>query len=310
MKPRIQITIVIALLFLFPLACADIPPPAVPETQGFSSATTMTVLGTATESDSMTWQISNLVLDALLSPAGSVLVSTDGGAVLVPELPVFDDILTDTPGEVQYSIAYSENTVADQGLIGYVKSSALDTANQVVGTRNLETSKVLEFVGFDTGRAVSSEDMVVDGAGSIGITDDLFICPFAAASTGITPEFCNIVEMGGDVDMTLMSLATTASERNVAASADVPVAADYSITVTGFGDIPASGSASAFIGAHLQEGTTTTLGTFNFEPFGDVDAYLIGKGEDVQYSETTTVSGEITAFSKVLSYQSGIRRIS
>ncbi|MBP1928994.1 hypothetical protein J2741_001541 [Methanolinea mesophila] len=270
--------------------------------------TTMQVLGTATEIDSMTWQISNLNLDGTLSAAGGALISTDGGAVLVPDLPVFDDILGDTPGEVQYTVAYSENTLADQGLVSYAKSSDLDTANQVVGTRNLETSKVLEFVGLDTGRAVSSEDMVVDGAGSIGITDDLFICPFAAASTGITPEFCNIVEMGSTVDMTIMSLATGASERNVAASADVPVAADYVIAVTGFGDVPASGSASAFIDAHLQEGSSTYLGTFNFEPFGAVDAYLTDKGEDVQYSEMTTVSGEITAFSKVLSYQSGIRR--
>jgi hypothetical protein len=308
-KPFFLVAIAMALLILCPLACADIPPAATPETQGFSSATTMQVLGTATESDSLTWQISNINLDGTLSNAGGALVSTDGGAVLVPHLPVFDDILNDTPGEVQYTVAYSENTIADQGLVTYAKSSAFDTANQVVGTRNLGTSKLLEFVGLDTGRAVSSEDMVVDGAGSIGVTDEVFICPFAAESTGFTPEFCNIVEMGSDVDMTIMSLATTASERSVSASADVPVAADYSIGVTGFGDIPASGSASAFVSAHLQEGSSTFVGNFNFEPFGDVDAYLTGKGEDVQYSETTTVSGEITAFSKVMSYESGMRRV-
>ena len=94
------LAVAVTILILCPVVSADIPPTATPETQGFSSATAMQVLGTATESDSLTWQISNINLDGTLSNAGGVLVSTDGGAVLVPHLPVFDDILNDTPGEV------------------------------------------------------------------------------------------------------------------------------------------------------------------------------------------------------------------
>lgn len=301
-----------AFFVLCPVALADIPAAATPETQGFITSTTMAVLGTATETDSLVWLGSNMNLDGTLSHAGHILVDLSGTVALVPHnIPVLDDLLDDNPGEVMYTVAYSENTVADQGFVSYAKSSSLDTANQVVNTRNLKTSKLLNFVGSETGRAVSSENMVLDTAGSFDVTDEVFICPFAGDSTGITPPFCNIVEMGSDVDMTLMSLATTVSERNVAATADVPVAADYSIRVTGFGDVPASGSASASINAHLQEGGQARyIRTFPFEDFGDVDEYMLsGKVSDVQYSETTTVSGEISAFSKVLSYQSGMRRV-
>ena len=297
-----------AIFILCPATLADIPPTATPETQGFSTATMIAVLGTATETDSMVWQGSNLNLDGNLSNSGNILLDTTGSVALVPHLPVFDDILGDSPGEVMYTVAYSESTVADQGLVSYAKSSALDTANQVVNTRNFENSKILEFFGSETGRAVSSEDLVLDTAGAMDITDEVFTCPFAGESTGVTPQFCNIVEMGSDVDMTIMSLATTVSERNVAATADVPVAADYGIAVTGFGDVPAQGSASASISAHMQEGSATRWLTFNFETFGQADVYKFGKASDVQYSETTTASGDITMFSKLLSYQSGIRR--
>jgi hypothetical protein len=309
-KTFFLIATAIALLTLCQAVCADIPPTAPPETQGFSTATSMAVLGTSIETDSMVWQGSNVNLDETLSHASSILVDTTGQVGLVPHLPVFIDILNDNPGEVMYTVAYSENTVADQGLVSYTKAASLDTANQVVDTRNFEASKVVQFIGSETGRAVSSEDLVLDTAGSIDVTDDVFTCPFAAESTGITPEFCNIIEMGSDVDMTLMSLATAVSERNIAATADVPVAADYAIAVTGFGDVPALGSASAFINAHLQEGSPGSyFGTFEYGSYGDVDGYWLGgKAEDVLYSETTTASGEITAFSKVLSYQSGMRR--
>jgi hypothetical protein len=298
-----------AILLLCPAALADIPPTATPETQGFSTSTMIAVLGTATETDSLVWQGSNVNLDGNLSNSGNIILDRDTGSVaLVPRLPVFNDLLGDAPGEVMYTVAYSENTVADQGLVSYAKSSALDTANQVVNTRNFENSKLLEFVGSETGRAVSSEDLVLDTAGAMDITSEVFTCPFAGESTDVTPQFCNIVEMGSDVDMTIMSLATTVSERNVAVTADVPVAADYGIGVTGFGEVPAQGSASASINAHMQEGSAIRWLSFNFETFGQADIYTFGKASDVQYSETTTASGDITMFSKLLSYQSGIRR--
>ncbi|MBP1929019.1 hypothetical protein J2741_001566 [Methanolinea mesophila] len=256
-------------------------------------------------------QISNIALDGAPLQVDALNFGPYVGVVHIPILdPLFGD--GNVLGEVQYAVAYSESTVADQGLVSYTKNTGLDTSNQVVDNRNLQTSKIVEFVGFDTGRAVSSESLVVDGAGEFGLAESQFICPFAADQIDLTPEYCNIVEMGSDVDMTLMSLVTDSSERHIAASSDVPVAADYDIKVTGFGDIPAMGSASAFIDTHLQEGRTAYVMTIPIHVLDEdysVDLYSVGKGEDVVYSEMSTASGEITLFQKAMSYQSGVRRV-
>ena len=108
------------------------------------------------------------------------------------------------------------------------------------------------------------------------------------------PAFCNIIEVGSDVDVTLASLTTAADERHVMASSDPAVEVDYSIKMTGFGDVPAMGSADAYINAHIQEART-----------GEDDAL---KAEDVAYSEYSSAAGDITLFQKVIGYQSGVRR--
>jgi hypothetical protein len=306
--------VVITLVLIFGMAavCADTPVPAVPETQGFSTGTAIAVAGTATETDAYVWQISDEALNG--APLQIDAFVFEGSPyIAVPHIPILDDLFGngDVDGEVEYSVAYSENTVADQGLVSYTKGSVLDTSNQIVDTRNLQTSKIVEFAGFDTGRAVSSEDLVVDGAGQLSLTELGFICPFAAQQMNVTPQFCNVVEMGSDVDMTLMSLATDTSERHVSRTADVPVAADYDIKVTGIGNTPAQGSVSAFINSHIQEGRAQYVTTIGHVTDEDIyfDLYDAGKAEDAVYNEMTTASGDVTLFSKVMSYQSGVRRV-
>jgi hypothetical protein len=237
----------------------------VPETQGFVTSTASQVLGSVTETDSIVWQIG-------------------------------DDNLTAPPLEVGVVIgtmSYTENTIADQGLVEYTKVQSLDTASQVAGTYNFDTEKLVDFIGLDTGRMISDENMVLDIADyGYSDTSDLYICPFAAQVTNESPGYCNILEMGSAVDVTLASLSTAADERHVVESGDATVAADYTIKMTGFGDVPAMGSATAYINAHIQEAR----------------AYEGKKAEDLAYSETTTAAGDITLFDKVMEYQSGIRR--
>ena len=139
---------------------------------------------------------------------------------------------------------------------------------------------------------ISSENMVLDGAGNGQDTTTTYICPFASAQPHTIPPFCNIIQVGSDVDVTLASLTTAADERHVMASGDPGVAVGYNIKMTGFGDIPAMGSATAYIDAHIQEAR-------NGED---------GKAEDVTYSETSTAAGDITLFQKAIDYQSGLRR--
>jgi hypothetical protein len=266
MKKFAFMAIALAMLVAFTgMAMADPGINAVPETQGIVTSTAVQAVGTVTETDSVVWQLGFPALNA-------------------PPL--------DPDGGKQYVMSYSENTIADQGLVSYTKGQSLDTANKVAGTNNFDTQKVVDFVGLETGRMLSSENMVLDGAGNGQDTATTYICPFASATTETIPPFCNIIEVGSDVDVTLASLTTAADERHVMASGDPAVAVGYSIKMTGFGDIPAMGSATAYINAHLMEART-----------GDG-----GKAEDVSYSETSTAAGDITLFQKAIDYQSGLRR--
>jgi uncharacterized membrane protein YtjA (UPF0391 family) len=260
--------LVIALAGLFALtgvATADTGIYQVPETQGFVTSTISQVVGTVTETDSIVWQLGD---DNLTAPPLDV-------------------------GQIITTMSYTENTIADQGLVEYTKGQSLDTASQVAGTYNFNNGKQVDFIGLDTGRMISDENMVLDTA-DYGYFDtaDLYICPFAAQVTEESPGYCNIIEVGSSLDVTLASLATTADERHVVESSDAAVGVDYYIGLTGFGDIPAMGSATAYINAHLQEARE----------------YEGLKAEDVAYSETTTAAGDITLFEKVIGYQSGIRR--
>jgi hypothetical protein len=323
MKKRIIIcSLCVFILALIGFSTADIPVNQTPETMGFSTSTAVSGDLTAySEVDSAVIQVSSYTLDGVLESGSQGLAL--GPYILVPHDPVSALVLgllgdAGAGGEVQYTAAYDENTLGSNGLISSTKVTNLDTSNQVVGGSNFESSKVTEFVGSDIGRLTSSEDLVVDGAGLWTFTNGAAICPFASDVADASPPFCNIVETGSDVDVTIASVATATESRFIAGSADVPTGSDYGIRVTGFGDIPAQGSASAFINVHSQEGAGIKyLVTFPFFPADPLDqneyyADLYsggGKAGDLVYQESSSASGEITLFDKVMSYQSGIRRV-
>jgi hypothetical protein len=73
-------------------------------------------------------------------------------------------------------------------------------------------------------------------------------------------------------------------------SGDPAVELGCDIAMTGFGDVPAMGSADAYINAHIQKAR------------GDSDS---NKAEDLAYSEYSTAAGDITSFAKDIFYQSG-----
>jgi hypothetical protein len=266
MKKFAFVAIALAMLIAFTgMAMADTGINATPETQGIVTSTAVQAVGTVTETDSIVWQ--NAYADLTIPPLAA--------------------------GETAYTMSYTENTLADQGYTSYVKGQSLDTANQVAGTYNFNTGKIVEFIGSETGRMLSDENMVLDGAGNGINTDTAYICPFASAVTNVVPPFCNIIQVGSNVDATLASVTTAANERHVMASGDPGVGVDYSIKVTGFGDTPAVVNlADAYVDAHIQEART---GAGN-------------RAEDLVYSEMSTASGLVNLFSKDITYQSGLRR--
>ena len=263
------------------LVMADPGVPQTPETQGFATLTSVQAVGTVTETDSLVWQLTN----------ESALAKNSDGLEI---------------DQVQYVSSYTENTIADQGLVSYAKTMAVDTAHKVGNQYNVKADKIVEFVGLDTGRMISDESLLLDGVGMELSTADVMLCPFASTAYPSIPQFCNIIEVGSSADVTIASLTTSADERHVMATADPDVEVDYSTKMTGFGDIPAMGSATAYINVHIQEGRVGHgITAIQGPPLG----YMYDpKAEDLVYSEVSTASGEISLFDKVISYQSGMRR--
>jgi hypothetical protein len=215
-----------------------------------------------------------------------------------------------------YVNAYSENTIADQGLVAYTKSITADTGGMAATNQyNLVSDKVVEFTGSELGRMTSDESNLLDGTGTgvMGEYDGYssYTCPFLGSeNTTFTPEFCNVIEEGSSVDISTGSLSTQVEERHIMPSeadiwlifestdgengvweGNIPVSdpgteANYKITLTGIGQIPASGSADAFVDVHLQEGRANPW-------LGNVTKAL-----DLVYSESSNAVGDITLFSQ------------
>ena len=152
------------------------------------------------------------------------------------------------------------------------------------------------------GQMISSENLMLDGAGQFDYTNLRMLCPFAASDSTFIPQFCNIVQTGSSVDVTTGKLVTSTSGRFVSATADAPVTAGHSISLTGIGSAPASGSATAYIRMHIQEGRINLFGSI---PDLGAKVYTPGKTEDLTYSETTSASGLLPMFAKTMNYQSG-----
>jgi hypothetical protein len=288
MKTTYFVVIVAAAMLIALTGCAmaDIPVNATPETKGITVTTNINAQGTVTASDSLTWQQSSDALNAPPLLGGN----TSTGAA----------------GEVQYSAGYTEQTLAVQGVTSYTKATAIDTANKIADKQNIAANKIVTFIAAnEQGRMTSSEDILVDGAGALTTSADKILCPFGTQASGFFPPFCNVVMTGSKVDVSLASVSTSASERFVAATADVPVVQAYSISLKGVtsseGSADAIGSASAFMTAHLMDGRVLTT--------DDEDAFRGVKAEDISYSNSVSASGIIKAFSQAYTYQSGIRRV-
>ncbi len=273
---------------------ADTGVPQVPETQGFTTATTISAFGTATETDSI---VSQILSNVFRNPTG---------LPIDPPLYYRDTAV--------YTSSYTENTIADQGLVTYAKTINADTAGMAAENQfNVKAEKIVEFIGSDTGRMISDESNLVDGVGTVFTTEKIMLCPFAGGSIKYNPPFCNIVEEGSSVDLTIGSLLTATEERHIMQSVnfcdisgyDLPVSTpgvevNYNIKLTGFGDIPATGTANAYMNVHVQEGGAGPLGLLNN------GHSTLFKAEDLVYSESSTATGDITLFDKVMNYNSKI----
>ncbi len=321
MKPMYLLTAVatVVLVALAGFAVAEIPANQTPETQALASSTAIDCLGTVTNSNALSWQISSETLhDPPLHPGGYPFKWFDKagnpvvGWTVDPPVP---DMIGDPvpPGEIRYSAGYTADTIAVQGETTLSKTVGVDTANRVADGSNIATNTLLTFVAADTGRATSNEEILVDGVGTHTTSLDKILCPFGTSSGPFFPPFCTIVQSGSSVDVTIASVATSASERFVAATADVPVVQAYSINGKGIttspGQSEATGLMNAFGRVHIQEGRMNQFTVFNPNAVEQPGVFQFDKSEDITYTQSASASGLIGSFAQSFAYQDGVRRI-
>jgi hypothetical protein len=250
---------------------ADRGIPQVPETQGIVTSTTIDAVGNFASNTEIQWRIT----------------TEEGG---LPELP--DELGND----VLYESTYTEDTVSNGlGLVLYDKEMDVETSSQLIGQYNIEATKLLSFIGVDGARVTSSDSIMVDGAAGEEETEDVVVCPFATAVTHDFPAYCNRVEAGSTIDMTVANVRTTSTDRFIIPEADQMVELNHDIVVTELvEDLPSMGTASAYMDVLIQEAGANR---------NDDDLM-----ERIEFNEETTVTGDISEFTKLMHYESGMVR--
>ena len=291
-------------------AFAAIAPGDTPETQGIASTTSITCIGQVTENDQLAWRLSNEFLDTNLD----LQLNIPGEPGFNPSLPIGSEILVpshepplNSLGEIQMSNAYSETTVAVNGVTTYNKQMTIDTAGKDRDSENVNAEKSVQFISDSSisGSISSQETIMTDLVGvNVNILKST-LCPFAPDVPICWPPFCEIADAGSDLQMTSVSFTSQASSRTVAKGdnfqdtpvpsiADVPPDLHYTINVQGFGPgSPADGNVEALVRIHSIDGRSVPVG---------------GASSELQYRDASVASGLIEGFQKSLDYESGIKR--
>ena len=178
------------------------------------------------------------------------------------------------------------------GQIWYDKSLAVDTSAAVNGQSNIEAVKQLAFIGNNGAQVYSDEYIMVSGSANPTATNNAAICVFAGATSDTIPAFCNRVEAGSSIDMSVVNTRTSTNARFIVPSADTPVALNHNIRVDELDGEPSIGKVSAFMQGIIQEGRGSKAAAF----------------ENIEFAESVSIDGEIHLFDKDMGYRSGVKR--
>jgi len=301
---------VLAIALLVGSVMAVDPLNATLETQAISTSTAVVVMGTMTNSESAVLQISNMDLrnnPPLNTYVPEIVVDEEGNAEETGD--------REFVGERQAVLSYTETVLADNGYAEFNGIQSVDTANKVANQKNFNSVEQYDFVGFSDamGRITTSESLLLDLASQGSDASSRFICPFATGDAGYIPAYCNVYEMGSSFTGGQVSAITRANTNFIAKAADVPTQIDYSVGLSG------TGSAAAWLNAHVMEGRTGAAlkDVSNGVGIDDVAFYNYDREEwdemmqglDLVYKEKTTASGVIESFSKSITIQDAVRRL-
>jgi hypothetical protein len=247
------------------------------ETQGITMETLVDVTGSMKASADVTWKISSA------TPLGKIPPAPAAG--------------------VYYVSTYSEDTESDGTAdIQYSKDLILESKAANGDQSNIEAVKLLTFNGFNGASITTTDNIFLDGTGNYSATKNQAICVFAADTSEFIPAFCNRVEAGSTVSGEFINMETRTDDRFIVDAADTPVELNHVVTVSPVTIVnaqgammtyPSVGDASAFMEGLIMEGRGNASGVF----------------EMIEFSERTSVSGDIYKFSKDMHYESGFRRV-
>ncbi len=283
------------------MACADVLPPSGDETQGITVSTDVAVAGDFKHESSLQWRVSSEFLGVNVYLGGDEIPEP----VIEPEPPL------NMIREVQSECTYSEDTIAENGVVLYSKSSALETGAVFSPNDNVRNDRQFYFSGFDDGRIVSTENMMMNNYGTAIRSDALFICPFARGVTECVPSFCNRMEAGSVIDTSIISAASSSEIRNINPPsgittdppmpvAEFPAEASYRISIRGIdSSTPTEGLVSVYTDMVIREGRDVPPRLEAGCP------YLF---EEIKFEESRSFYGEIDLFTYEVDYESGVVR--
>jgi hypothetical protein len=221
--------------------------------------------------------------------------------------------ITDIPGEEWFSpnswiesgtiyqtVSTEDTQNSDVGFISYDKDLDMQTANRVSGQYNIQTVKQVTYLGVDASSVVTNDYLMLDGAGLPRYANDRLICPFAGYI--YYPAFCNKAETGSSMNLKVANLNTQLGDRFVMKSGDPGVEIFNTVDVGSYADdLPSKGSVSAYMKGSIKEGGRNS--DYN-RGTGPGQRELAELYETVTFSDSTAISGDISAFAKAMSYNS------
>ena len=311
----IAIICAVFLIALSGLATADVLPKPVPENQVFSVSSIIEAVGAVMESTSLVWQIGDAGLDTLPDAIG---VGPNGARV--PANDPANPGNSIRSGSIGY-VTYTDSIITNGGQISEVKSFSMDTHAKKDGLFNIETAKVLTYTSQNGSHLMGEESFVLDVAGNWSAGLDDIVCVFARATKGVIPAFCNKVTASSKLQqVTTAQIETVGKLTAVGATANVPAALNYEISVTPDAN-SASGYADGFFTTtftvSIMEGRsdgniwnrTGVPGNFVYPPLRNqvFDLQFYDQlASTLTYIDSATVAGGVSTFNKAFSYQSGV----
>jgi hypothetical protein len=318
--------LIITSILLIPSVAADILPPPSFESQGINIITSAYVVGSFSNTADLNWALSSEVLGANLNLTDILWDPDTGLPVIDPDTGEFIEIWELEPEpplkydaaswEVQMRTVYSEDTIAPNGVIEYSKTSGIETKALPASMYNIENERLITYEAFNGDQIYSKEFLMIDTVGTPGVncthsTACVFPCS-GCGCEGCYPAFCNHVETGSTIDMSIVSASSSARLRNVnelggegqgederwplIPSVDNPARLHYNVRVD---EVSANQSSVGKVSAYLELGVME----------GSKECPGMGLAiEEIQVKDSKSVDGIVSLFDHVIDYESGIRR--